>query len=109
MEVIFIVILLPLLSIVVASYAARNGRRRIVWFLLSLLISPLVTCIILFLLGPNEEGVEALALSRGMKKCPQCAELVKREASMCRYCHSDLSVSDDAEDPLRWREKRFLP
>ncbi len=46
-EVIFIVILFALLSPAVASYAARNGRRRIVWFLLSLLTSPFITWIIL--------------------------------------------------------------
>jgi hypothetical protein len=25
-----------------------------------------------------------------LRKCPQCAELVKREAKICRFCHSAL-------------------
>jgi ribosomal protein L37AE/L43A len=27
----------------------------------------------------------------GMKKCPFCAELVKREAIKCKHCGSDIS------------------
>ena len=28
--------------------------------------------------------------SAGMKTCPYCAEMVRQEAHMCRYCHRDI-------------------
>lgn len=35
------------------------------------------------------------AASRG-KKCPLCGELVKLEANICRYCHSELESKEKA-------------
>jgi hypothetical protein len=32
--------------------------------------------------------------NEGLRKCPFCAELVKVEARMCRYCQKDLPSSE---------------
>ena len=40
------------------------------------------------LAGKNKEAVAAATL----KKCPHCAELIQRQAKLCRYCRSDLTA-----------------
>lgn len=38
------------------------------------------------LVSPDQAVQEARQIASGMKKCPSCAELIKRCAKVCRYC-----------------------
>jgi hypothetical protein len=64
-------------SILVAAFASSKKRTGLGWFFLSLLISPLIAFIIVLVLGPPRST---------LKKCPNCAEEVKVEARVCRFC-----------------------
>ncbi|WP_010664683.1 zinc ribbon domain-containing protein [Marinilabilia salmonicolor] len=61
--------------------------------------------------GPLHYGVE---VDNNTKVCPQCAETIKKEAKICRFCHYKFSdeelqiVSNDISVSLMEKEKKEL-
>ncbi|ELR63093.1 hypothetical protein C942_04107 [Photobacterium marinum] len=106
-----IIVLWLVFAIFVGIYANSKGRSGFGYFLLSLLLSPLIGFIIALVVSPIDENVEVKELASGrMKKCPKCAELVKREALLCKHCHSDLSECGDSyQDDLKKTETFYDP
>ena len=87
------VIVWLVLAILVGVYASNKGRSGIGFFFLAVLLSPLIGIIIAVLVSPNQEAIESDAIEKGsMRKCPNCAELIKKEAKICKHCHSDLEI-----------------
>jgi hypothetical protein len=72
----------------VGAAANNRGRSGFGWFLLAILISPLLAMILVFILSPSEAG----KLKGGeLKKCEKCAELVKKEAVVCKHCGHEFA------------------
>ncbi|MCP3129752.1 MULTISPECIES: hypothetical protein [Shewanella] len=81
-----------ILAILVGVYANTKGRSGLGFFLLAVVFSPLIGFIIALVISPVKGVIEANAIQSGdMKKCPDCAELVKAEAKICKHCRAELA------------------
>ena len=88
MLVVFVVWIL--MAIIVAGVATSKGFSGFGWFLYGLLIWP-VALIHVLVAQPNTKAVEAERIRSGeSRKCPHCAELIKAEAKVCRFCGRDV-------------------
>ena len=78
-----------LFSIAVGIWAHNKGHTGFAWFLLALVISPLLGGIFCAL-SRDRKAVADLPSAATHVKCPACAEFVLPEASKCRHCGSQL-------------------
>ncbi len=78
---------------------SSKGRDAGSWFLAGLLLGPIGVLMAIGVTGQQE----AVPPASAMRKCPVCAEMVRREAIKCRYCGENL---EPLPDPLPGRGPR---
>jgi uncharacterized membrane protein YGL010W len=72
------------LSIACGNYARDRGSSFLGFFMLSVLISPLIVFIVAFISLGNSK----------INKCPDCAEFIKSEANICKHCGKRFDLKE---------------
>lgn len=100
-----------LFAVAVGIFASNKGRSGFGWFVLSLVISPLLGIIFCAVSKDLSPGAKASAPSLSThRKCPACAELILPEAVICKHCQSpvkaDPSYSIQAAKEADYQESK---
>jgi len=85
-----ILVVLVLLGLIPAAIAQSKGRSFFAWWVYGALVF-IVALPHALLMPPNLAVLETRQLADGgYRKCPYCAEVIKRDAAVCRFCGRDV-------------------
>jgi len=84
------IIIWVVLAFFVGYLANKKGRSFFGYFILALILSPLVGFIILLVVGEDEDSL--IAQGR-FKKCPKCKGKNDIDAEVCKHCGNNLKKS----------------
>ncbi len=88
-----------LLGLIPGAIAKSKGYSFGLWWFFGAALFIIALPMSLFL-KKNTAALEAEAVRSGdSKKCPHCAELIRKEANVCRFCGRDLVVKQAAAAP----------
>jgi len=91
-------------SIVAGVIASNKGRSSVGFFFLALVLSPVLGIISALIAKPDQKKIDKSIIATGdSKKCPFCAEVIKAEAMVCRYCGRELAEAKEVD----WIVKKY--
>ena len=95
-----VTVVYAVLAFGVGKLAEKQGRNFVGWFILSLILSPILVALLLLLLGKSTAAaVEELSREQTIKvRCTECGDAVDEAADFCPNCGSELpDVTSDSE------------
>lgn len=83
MEIFLIWLICGMVSAMIGS---TKGRNPFAWFVIGFILGPFGILIAL-VISKDTKKLEAEAIQKGeLKRCKNCAEVIRAEALKCRYC-----------------------
>jgi hypothetical protein len=80
-----VVLIAVLIGLIPAAIAKGKGRSFGLWWFYGAMLF-IIALPHALIMKPDNAALEQQRISEGLKKCPQCAELIKPDARVCRYC-----------------------
>ncbi len=90
-QIVEILLVAALIGLIPAYIAQKKGRSFFPWWIYGALLF-IVALPHAILIKPNLPQMERAALDSGYKKCPRCAEMVKPNAKICRFCGHNFDL-----------------
>jgi hypothetical protein len=85
-------------GIITGVIANSKGLNFIPWFFFGCaLFIVALPCVLMA--KPSQQALDAKAIVGGGRKCPACAEIVRQDAKVCRYCGAELGDPALAPNP----------